>query len=55
MRGKDDKRSDDIIKSEIYEEHIKKNYEVIAVFDDRQRVVDMWRLKYNLPTYQCWY
>lgn len=55
MRKEWDKRWDEIVKAEIYENYIAKHHNVFAVFDDRQKVVDMWRLKYNLPTYQVWY
>lgn len=43
MRKTGDDRNDAIVKREIYEEHIKPKYNVQAVFDDRNRVVDMWR------------
>lgn len=43
MRETGDNRSDAIIKREIYEELIEPDYNVIAVFDDRNQVVDMWR------------
>lgn len=43
MRADDDNREDHILKQEIYDTYIKPNYRVIAVFDDRQQVVDMWR------------
>lgn len=43
MREEEDNREDSIVKKEIYEKHIKPYYEVVAVFDDRDRVVDMWR------------
>lgn len=43
MRKADDTRNDAIIKKEIYESEIKPYYNVLAVFDDRNRVVDMWR------------
>ncbi|CAB4143251.1 hypothetical protein UFOVP434_103 [uncultured Caudovirales phage] len=45
MRKTGDRRPDDIIKAEIYETHIKPKYDVLYVFDDRNRVVDMWRKK----------
>lgn len=45
MRKTDDKRSDVIVKSEIYEEHIQGKYNVLFVLDDRDRVVKMWREK----------
>lgn len=42
MRAENDKRWDDIIKHEIASQ-IAKNYYIFAVFDDRNRVVEMWR------------
>jgi len=55
MREVLDKRKDSIVKKEIYDNYIQDNYDVLWVFDDRCKVVDMWRLELNLPTYQCWY
>lgn len=55
MRRKWDKRKDSIVKKEMYKKHIEWKYRVLWVFDDRQQVVDMWRLDLWLPTYQCWY
>lgn len=43
MRQKDDHRPDQITKKELYEKHIKDQYDVICVFDDRDKVVKMWR------------
>ena len=43
MREEGDKRCDSIVKREIAERHILPAYNVRGVFDDRQRVVDMWR------------
>lgn len=43
LRKTGDFRSDEIVKKEIYENHIKDNFDVLCVIDDRQRVVDMWR------------
>lgn len=43
MRKTWDTRNDAIIKKEIYREHIEPKYEVLGVFDDRDRVVKMWR------------
>lgn len=43
MRKSGDSRNDAIIKREIYENEIKDKYNVLAVFDDRDRVVAMWR------------
>lgn len=43
MRKKNDYRPDEVIKEEIYHNNIEPIYNVIAVFDDRQKVCDMWR------------
>ena len=45
MRETDDTRADNIIKWEIYQEHIEPNYDIHFILDDRQQVVDMWRSK----------
>lgn len=55
MRADWDDRCDSIVKEEIYREHIEGKYNVLAVFDDRDRVCEMWRLKLNLPCYQVWW
>jgi hypothetical protein len=34
---------DAVVKTEIYREHVEPRYRVVAVFDDRQQVVDAWR------------
>ena len=43
MRAAKDMRSDSIIKRELFDEHIRDKYHVIAVLDDRPRVARMWR------------
>lgn len=43
MRKEKDYRPDEIIKKELYEKYIKDQYDVICVFDDRNKVVNMWR------------
>lgn len=43
IRPKGDFRKDNIIKSEIYMDHIRPNYDVKFVIDDRDQVVEMWR------------
>lgn len=43
MRRDGDMRPDEIIKREIYETEIAPYYEVMGVFDDRAKVVAMWR------------
>jgi len=54
MRATDDSRKDSIIKKEIYDREIKDKYNVLAVFDDRNQVVDMWR-SLGLTCLQCDY
>lgn len=43
MRKTNDNRSDEEVKKEIYETHIKDKYDVAFVVDDRPRVVKLWR------------
>lgn len=43
MRKTGDNRNDAIVKRELYEDNLKEKYNVLAIFDDRNRVVDMWR------------
>ena len=43
MRPEGDHRPDSEVKKEIYRKEIKDNFNVIAVFEDRTRVVEMWR------------
>lgn len=43
MRKAGDTRDDRIVKREIFDEHIRNHYTILAVFDDRNRVVKMWR------------
>ena len=43
MRGEGDHRSDDVTKGEIYMNCIEPWYDVVCVFEDRNRVVKMWR------------
>ena len=43
MRKEKDMRPDRVIKKEIYDRHIKPKYNVVAVYDDRDCVCDMWR------------
>ena len=42
MRPKNDFRKDTIIKREIYNNHIRDVYNVMAIYDDRLQVLDMW-------------
>ena len=48
MRKTGDNRKDSIVKKEMYEKHIKENYNVLYVIDDRKQVVDMWRNEIGL-------
>jgi predicted kinase len=43
MRPAGDMRRDSIVKTEIFDRHIRHAYDVVAVFDDRRQVVDAWR------------
>lgn len=52
MRAAGDSRKDSIVKREIYEKHIKDNYLVYAVFDDRPQVCrELWAEE-GLPLFQ---
>jgi len=52
MRRSGDFRSDWIVKYELFDEHIRDRYHVMAVFDDRDQVVNLWRNRLGIPTYQ---
>lgn len=43
MRSEGDFRPDDVVKKELYQKYIKDIYNVVCVFDDRDKVVKMWR------------
>lgn len=43
MRPAGDKRNDAIVKLELFDEHIRDEFNVVRVYDDRDRVVDAWR------------
>lgn len=51
MRKEGDTRRDDIVKSELFDEFIAPNYNLLYHFDDRQRVVDGLRSK-GITVYQ---
>ncbi|WP_337040591.1 phosphatase domain-containing protein [Emticicia sp. 17c] len=55
MRATGDMRKDSIVKKEIYETHIKDKYYVKFILDDRNQVVDLWRLDLGLPCLQVNY
>lgn len=43
MRADEDYRPDEIVKRELFDNHVKPRYDVIGVIDDRSKVVRMWR------------
>lgn len=43
MRADGDDRADNIIKAELFDTHVRDNFDVQFVLDDRNQVVDMWR------------
>lgn len=55
MRREKDMRKDSMIKREIFDNHIKENYYVEFVLDDRNQVVDMWRKELGLACLQVNY
>ncbi|MBX7241734.1 MAG: AAA family ATPase [Bacteroidia bacterium] len=55
MREAGDKRRDAIVKKELYELHILNRYFIRFVLDDRDQVVDLWRLDLGLPCLQVNY
>jgi predicted kinase len=52
MREIDDNRSDEIVKSEFIEEHIRDQYNILIWFDDRVRVANMLRDVYGINVAQ---
>lgn len=52
MRAAGDMRPDWIVKYELFQEHIAGKYSVWFVLDDRDQVVELWRNKLGLPTFQ---
>lgn len=51
MRNSWDSRKDDIVKEEFYET-ISKNHKIVAAFDDRKMVCDLWKKKW-LYLFNC--
>ena len=43
MRKNGDNRSDRLVKEEIFWEHIEPRFNVLAAFDDRPRIVRLWK------------
>ncbi|MFE5296682.1 AAA family ATPase [Streptomyces sp. NPDC056632] len=54
MRPSDDGRSDDLVKAELFDSHVRHRYAVRVSLDDRDRVVAVWR-RMGLPTWQVNY
>ncbi|MEV0446929.1 AAA family ATPase [Streptomyces sp. NPDC050600] len=54
MRASDDGRSDDLVKAELFDAHVRHRYAVRLSLDDRDRVVAVWR-RMGLPTWQVNY
>lgn len=50
MRAEGDRRSDCLVKAELFDNHVRDRFTVTHVLDDRNRVVFLWR-KLGLP---CW-
>ncbi|AYR01582.1 ATPase [Arthrobacter phage Seahorse] len=43
MRAAGDHRKDSTVKHELFDQHVRGNYNIRGVFDDRNQVVEMWR------------
>lgn len=52
MRQTGDFRPDEVVKAEFLELGTIDRSQILLVLDDRDRVVEMWRDKYNLPCFQ---
>ena len=52
MRAPDDYRGDVDVKREMFEKHVKNKYNVLWVFEDRDKMVNFWRNELQLPTLQ---
>lgn len=55
MRNAKDYRKDTIVKEELYRNKIEDKYFVEFVLEDRNQVVDFWRLQLKLPCFQVFY
>jgi hypothetical protein len=55
MRATGDARKDSVVKKELYEAHVKGQFLVKFILDDRNQVVDLWRLDLGLPCLQVNY
>jgi predicted kinase len=55
MRTTGDMRKDAVVKKELFEAHVKDQFYIQFVLDDRNQVVDLWRLELGLPCLQVNY
>tara|TARA_B110000211_G_scaffold233016_1_gene298114 strand:- start:964 stop:1854 length:891 start_codon:yes stop_codon:yes gene_type:complete len=55
MRAAKDQRKDAILKREMFDQNIAGKFQVDFVLDDRNQVVDMWRLDLGLACLQVYY
>ena len=55
MRQTEDNRKDSIVKRELFDAHIRGQYFVEFVLDDRNQVVDLWRNDLGLSCFQVGY
>ena len=55
MRKSGDMRKDSVVKKELFEAHVKDQFYVQFVLDDRNQVVDLWRLELGLLCLQVNY
>ena len=55
MRATGDMRKDSIVKKELFEAHVKDQFYIQFVLDDRNQVVDLWRLELGLLCLQVNY
>jgi predicted kinase len=55
MRATGDMRKDAVVKKELFEAYVKNQFYIQFVLDDRNQVVDLWRLELGLPCLQVNY
>lgn len=55
MRKSGDYRPDHVIKHELFQENIADKYHVLAVFEDRNQMIRLWRDRLKIPAYQVAY
>lgn len=55
MRPAGDRRKDTVVKLELFNTHIRHQYQVLFVLDDRDTVVDLYRLDLQIPAFQVGY